>query len=190
MCPEYATGTLSIGAGFFRSDDLFNSETLTYRITGRLATTFSHRLSAHIQAGVILTEINKDATSTSPALSGNTIGNLFDIGVNYKMKHTTLSFSAANNVSTSLTGGSRNTTRVSFGVSHKVNQLSNIGLSISASQNGSATSLSISPSYSYKIAKKWNANLGYSYRRQDSSGTSSESNNVFFTVTRAFTQLP
>lgn len=184
------TGTLSMGAGFYSADDLFNSETRTYRFTGRLATTFSHRLSAHIQAGVILTEKYKDATSTSVASSSDTMGNLFNIGVVYKMKRTTLTFSAASNVSASLTGGTQSTTRVGFNISHKVNNLSNINLSVSTSQNDTSTSMSISPSYSYRFAKKWNANLGYIYRQQDSNGVSSMSNKVYFNVTRSFTQLP
>lgn len=187
---KHMTGTLSIGAGFYSADDLFNSESLTYRFTGRLATTFSRKLSAHIQAGVILTENNKDATSISLASSSDTIGSLFDIGMSYKMKRTALSVSASSSVAPSGSGGLASTTRVGFNISHKVDTLSNVSLSVALSQNDSGTSMSVSPLYSYKFAKKWNANLGYSYRQQDTNGVSTTSNNVFFSVTRAFTHLP
>jgi hypothetical protein len=189
------TGTLSIEAGFYNADDAFNTRRNTYRFSGQLTTELSPRLSADIKAGAIVAEASLDATAATQAFSGSAIGSFFDIGLNYQMKTTNLSLTASNDITPNTLGRLTQKRSLGFGIAHQINSRSNIGISVNATSSEgilglARNSLSLGPTYSYKLTEKLNANFGYTYRRQDALGIPSHSNIVYFSLSRAFSLLP
>ncbi len=189
------TGTLSIAADFHDADDAFDTKRNMYRLAGEVSTELSPRLSADIKVGAIMVEGSRGATTTSAAFSGSSTGNFFNVGLNYQMKLTNLSLTASNDVTPNTLGRLSRKNRLGFSVTHQINHRSKIGFSVGAISNESILgttndSLSIAPTYSYRLTKKLNANFGYVYRHQEALGIASHSNKVFFSLSRALSLLP
>jgi hypothetical protein len=189
------TGTLSIEAGFHNADDVFNTRRNTYRFSGQLTTELSPRLSADIKAGLIAVEASLDATATTPAFSGGSTGNFFDIGLNYQLKTTNLSLTASSDITPDTFGRLQRRRSLGFDIAHQINHRSNIGFSVDVNSiegilGQTRDSLFLSPTYSYRLTEKLNANFGYIYRHQEALGIASHSNMVYFSLSRAFSLLP
>ncbi|MCP4072326.1 MAG: hypothetical protein GY742_11385 [Hyphomicrobiales bacterium] len=189
------TGTLSIAAGFHDADDALDTKRNMYRLVGKISTELLPRLSADIKVGAIIVEGSMDATTTSSAISGSATGSFFDIGLNYRMKTTNLSLTASNDVTPNTLGRLSRKNRLGFSVTHQINHRSKMGLSVGAISTESILgttndSLSIAPTYSYRLTKKLNANIGYVYRHQEALGIASHSNRVYFSLSRALSLLP
>lgn len=89
-------------------------------------------------------------------------------------------------------------TQLGLNYAHRINLLSEVGLSLDwrrAEQAGSGTFSStdrrtVRISYSHDMSRDWSVTTGYEYSRQDDVSGLSSSNSVFLTLGRSFTLLP
>ena len=184
--------TFSLGWNYFKSDDLTSTASHTGKASGELKTRLSPRLTARVLAGVNVTSTDEKATLTTAASSSTTVGGLFELGLDYTLADTQISFVASRGLSPSAAGEVRQSDNIGISVTHQINRRSRISAaingrlqtSLSGSNGTNLKFFTIAPTYSYSIARNWDFSVGYNFRFQDSDGVTSKSNSVFVLLTR------
>jgi hypothetical protein len=145
------------------------------RNTAGFETTLSPVLSYGGSAGVIYSDSVVGGSAISPIpgappsfTSGTTFGFIGDMHAIYRiLKNTTLNLSAGQTVAPSIIGTLTKRSTLHAGVTQAINARSSISLATDLSQQTSSGStndfLSGSISYSYALAREWNASLTYRY---------------------------
>lgn len=195
---------LNLGSRWFKADNAQDRESITGRITASLDTKLSPRLNVGGSAGVGLVHNAFLVTAAAGQVRRNEtdVSFLADLKVGYDLKDVQLSLNASQSIEPSSLGELQTRSSISFSTRYRVNSKSSLGLSSSVSlqqSQGSAASgtagtdrtlFQITPSYSYRFTRNWNANLSYNFVFEDQPTGSATSNSVRLGVTRDILLLP
>lgn len=159
---------------------------LLWRNTGGFETTLSPILSYGVNAGVIYSNAEIGSLSASPFVppaflapvfaSGSAVGFIADAHAIWRiLRNTTLNLAAGQTIAPSITGALTKRAFLHAGVTQFINPRSSISVAgdISRQTSSGATNdfISGSVSYTYQLAREWNASLTYRYlHRTASSG--------------------
>lgn len=195
-------------------DNLFNSQVMILRNTAGIDTTLTPLLSFRGSIGPVYLQTERGVVTTGGrtlpinAAITDWIG---DALLTYKMlKHTTLTISASQGIGPSIVGSLFKTDTVAVGLAHTINTRETLSFAASATRQISTSTtdlVSASVTYSYQLAREWNAQVSYRYLHRFAtngtvfvdpntgtptvSGTGpASSNSVLFVVSRNFTVLP
>lgn len=194
---EATTASLSGSVDIFEADNDENTENVSYTATGQLEVAINERLSVTGLAGVTVIDSTTDVLGVSQ--SSTSVGPVFDAGFSYSLSDTSLNFSVSQSVSASALGDLRERRSYKMGLDHQVNSRETFSLQASytsqdvVSGGGGAPAtvfVSVSPTYTFNLARYWSLSVGYQFRYRDDETGSATSNKVFGTVSREVTLLP
>ena len=153
-------------------DNAFNTNITILRDQVGVEATLSPLLSFRGEAGAIYLVTN-DGVSTSAttglpvAASSTDISWIGDAVLTYKMlKDTTFTLTAKQSTGPSIVGSLFTQDNVAIGLSHTINEVSNLSFSASINQQTStskSTFFSASGTYSYNFTRDWTAQFSYRY---------------------------
>jgi hypothetical protein len=154
------------------------SNLMILRNTVGFETNLSPVLSYGASAGVIYSSAENGGNPISPlgpsllsptlSASGSTVGFIGDVHATYRiLKNTTLNLFASQTVAPSVIGSLTERSTIHAGLTQGINSRSSVSLAADVSRQSSfgTTSdfLSGTISYSYQLAREWNASLTYRY---------------------------
>ena len=167
--------TLSTGVDWYGYDDKIDSGSFLYFVKGGVSARLSPRLSVTASAGPQFRDAYKDVKGDR---NTSTIGGLGDIGFSYKLKSSSLSGSASYGLSPDSNGDLQNSLSARLNYSYQINDHSKFGIGAQArfSDDGTGNRLnntrySISPSYSYTLARDWQLSASYQFATSDDSAS-------------------
>jgi hypothetical protein len=201
-------------------NNLSNTKIMVLRNMAGVDATLSPVLSFRGMAGVAYVKADQTGTTSSPvpilatsATSGSVADFITDMFLTYRMlKNTTVTLSATQTIGPSVIGSLTKQTTIATGLSYIINSRSSLSFGASASRQinqGSTDFYSQSVSYSYQLARDWNAQISYRHlHRAATTGSTSSlifdpitgipivsgfgaasSNSLMFVVSRHFTVL-
>lgn len=178
----------------FDPDDVQDEETHTYKVVGRLDRNLRENLTLKLRGGVNFRTDNNNGGGAFD-LTDSSISGLAGVDLQYVMLTKTLTLSAAHDLVPSASGELQQRTSVSVGATGQINSRSRIGISAEYQhQEASGTTgverdfFAVSPSYSVLLARRWSADLGYSFKLEDEAGDISTSNKTYVSLTRTFSK--
>jgi hypothetical protein len=165
-----------------------NTNILILRNMAGVDTTLSPVLSFRGMAGAANIKTDQDLTTAllpngvGSASSASIVDFIGDMWLSYRMlKNTTLTINASQTIAPSVIGSLTKQRTVGAGLIQVVNSRSSLSFAASATQQltqGSTNFYSQSITYSYQLAREWNAQL--SYRHLHRSATSGSSSSIIF----------
>jgi hypothetical protein len=198
LTPTVSSG-LTASLSSYVSDAVDERSSYTLNLSGNGGWKVNQRLSLSSSLGPSLSLTSR--TVNGEAVETTDVSARVSAGLSYVLSDTQLSASLSNGVQPTSLGATANVASLSANLSHKVNELSSIGVNgalsyrTAMSQQDAATvsdqmSLSARATYSYALTSDVDATLGYGFRWQDQATTSPMSHKVFLTLSRSFTLLP
>jgi hypothetical protein len=184
---ELVASDFLVGVEYYNPDSISQSASMIYRSRVGLDARLTKRLSVNGNVGVALQD---------PVDSGPTLGPIFNIAADYKLKTTSYSLSAGRDLSPDLEDGIlQSTLTASLGVSHQVNDLTTVGVAVGYSiQSGSGdpttSALIITPTLNYQLSQDWQSALSYQFIQSDDAGTPAHSHAVSLTFSYGTVLLP
>lgn len=191
----------SLGWSFFKADDLAARKSNTLSLSMGLSTRLSPRLSISAGGGGNLTQTKRNLVALGAIVgrtSDTTLGFQANVAMEYALRNTRLSASLQQSLQPSADGRLNLVSSLGFNISHDINQFSAFTLATSATRrkaNGSSSSgsnnqFSVAPTYTYKLARDWNASIGYSFALRTESGLTAKSNKLFVQLSKNTTLDP
>lgn len=187
---------LSTSADWYGYEDDVNRQSLVYTIKGGFSTQLSPRLSINASLGPQLHNEYEDETSGGRSKKTD-LGGTGDIGFSYKMKTGSFSGSANYGLSPDSDGELQNAFGARLNYSYVINDHSqfSLGTQIRLSDDGNGGSLndktfSISPRYSYTLARDWQLSASYQFAATDNSDGLALQNSAYLTLSRSYVLLP
>jgi hypothetical protein len=170
-------------------NNLSNTNIMILRDMAGVDATLSPVLSFRGMAGVGYVKAEQNGTTSSPASvfatsasSGSVADFITDMLLTYRMlKNTTATLYATQTIGPSVIGSLVKTTTIGAGLTHTINSRSSLSIGASASRQvtqGSTDFYSQSVTYSYQLAREWNAQ--FSYRHLHRTATTGSTSNVIF----------
>ena len=179
-----------VGLGYFNADDFANRTSYSSRVSGAINTQLSPRLKLGFKTGVSIINTDENVGFSGNSSSTTEVGLIASFNLNYNLKTTQYSLSASQDFEPSASGEIEQRTRIGMSVSRQVNRHSRMGFSVNGVRSSDQSNLTISPTYSYILARRWTANLGYIFRYQNFENTDAISNTAFVSLTRSLSVLP
>ncbi len=183
--------TLSTGVDWYGYDDAENTQNYLYFMRAAVSARLSPRLTVNASAGPQLREDYVDGRHKSD------IGGLGDVGFSYALKTSSLSGSASYGLSPNSDGNLRSSLGLRLNYSYRINGHSQFGLGsqLRFSDDGeggtlSNTTFSISPTYSYTLARDWQLSASYQFAASHDSDGPAIQNSAFLTLSRSYVLLP
>ncbi len=189
----------NIGWSRFSADNAQKTRSDTFSFSSGIAAKLTPRLSIGATVGVdiVNTDQNQIGGGTTSSSQSN-LGVQADIGVDYAIQNTQVSFSLSQGTQPSASGEVNQRTTAEFSIGHDINRRSNVGLTASVSRQESVSNsisstrdlFSIEPKYSYQLAREWSASVAYLFVKRKTDTGSAQSNKLYFVVTRDLTIDP
>jgi len=191
----------TLGVSFFKADNIEQRQSTTFSTSVGLSTRLSPRLSVNSNAGVNLIKTNENLVVLGAVVgktSDTSLGFKTDMGVTYALRSIQLSLTAQQALDPSASGQLNQRSSLGFSINKTINRRSSLSLSTQASRRKSASDssseitdqFSFNPRYTYKLARDWQASIGYdfTYRKNDT-GTA-QSNKLFVSLSKDTTIDP
>lgn len=177
-----------------------DTESLIYRIALGTDTRVTKRLNVSAEATVAIT----DQYAIDPLFPLAGRQNEIDVGfegslaIDYRLlRDTRIDMLFSQNIAPDGLGDLRQTQVARAALTHEINSLSSLSLSThftnstsTGTDSDSRKTLSVSPRYSYKLAKEWDASLSYRWILADSGTGDRTSHTVFVSLSKIGTLLP
>ncbi|MGL4527199.1 MAG: hypothetical protein ACRCUC_09495, partial [Aestuariivirga sp.] len=188
--------TLSTGVDWYGYEDDTNSGSYVYYVRGGVSARLSPRLTVTAGLGPRLRDAYEDNAGGERQYKSD-IGASGDVGFSYKLKSSTVTGSANYGLSPNTDGELQNSLGARLNYSYRINDLSTfgIGTQVRLSDDGTGGSLnnttfSISPNYSYTLARDWQLTASYQFATSDDSDGLAVQNSAFLTLSRSYVLLP
>lgn len=193
-------GHLSGSVFWQKQQNASDTESLIYRIALGTDTRVTKRLNVSAEATVAITD--QHAIDPLFPLAGRQ--NEIDVGfegslaIDYRLlRDTRIDMLFSQNIAPDGLGDLRQSQVARAALTHEINRLSSLSLSTiftnstsTGAGSDSRKTLSVSPRYSYKLAKEWDASLGYRWILADSGTGDRTSHTVFVSLSKIGTLLP
>jgi hypothetical protein len=204
-----------VSLDWFSEDDPAQSQRLFWKIMTGFTSKLSQRLNfvGNIGYGFVnsyqtgpqqsVVPLSPFDTASFQPQAGAASSFLADVALSYQLvRATRITLTAAHGIFPTAFGQLQKTETVGLGLTHDINQRSNLsfatqfsfipasqGGSAFAGQTGSSDFFSASANYGLSLTREWRTNVSYTYRqRNDDSGTG-KSSTILFALSRDFTIL-
>ena len=176
---------------------MLDRERFYYVLRGGPQVRLSERLTVSGNIGGTLTETSRDPLLPGPRLDETSFGTLADASFNYLLKTGSVTGAVSYGLTPDDNGDFQNSLNFSAAVSHTINDLTSVRLGgqyvlADSAINGSLsnTTLSISPSLSYTLARDWQMTASYQFVWQDNENGDAYQNAVYLTLSRNYVLVP
>jgi len=191
----------TLGWRYFKADNVQKRQSNTFSVSTGVSTRLTPRLSINADAGLDLTKTDQNQIVLGVKLgrpSDLVLGFQTNLAVDYTLRNTQISFTAQQGLEPSAEGRLNQRSSLGFGISHQVNERSSLAWSTSFSRREAASDtssdvtnfFSVSPTYTYKLARDWNALLGYNFTYRKSDSGTAVSNKIFVSLSKSTTIDP
>ena len=185
--------TLTSGFGLLELSDDESTDRYTYRLRADVTSRRSKRLTVRAGGGATLVNSYKTDRlgSSSSRTSSMDLGGLADLGLDYRLKTTTVSLNASYGLQPGTFGDLQTRASVALLVNKAINSRSSIAFAATAQIIDQGTSsLSVAPTYTVALTDEWSFNAGYRFTLKDSDDGTAMANNAFLSLSRDFVLLP
>jgi hypothetical protein len=191
----------NLGLSFFKADNLEERQSTTFSASADLSTRLSPRLSINVGGGVNLIKTDENrivAGIVAGKTSDTTLGFQTNLGATYALRDIQLSLTAQQALDPSADGQLNQRSSLGFSISQKINRRSTLSLSTQVSRREAASDsssevsdqFSINPKYSYKLARDWEASIGYDFTYRKNDDGTAQANRLFVSLSKNTTLDP
>jgi len=193
-------GDLSFGIEFYEAQDELNTLNTIYSAEASINSQLTRRLTLRLGAGVNAVESKQDRLESSD--KNFDVGPLFNLGLDYRMKRSSISLDISEEFTPTDSGEIDEVRQVSLTAQHQFNEASTLGVAFVYSEQAPAsgqpgdggadptTAFSLSPTFTYQMARDWQMQLGYRLLTEKIDGGNPTSNDFYITLTRNLVVIP
>ncbi len=191
----------NLGVSFFSADNIEKRQSTTFSTSAGLSTRLSPRLSLDASSGINLIQTDENLVVLGAVVgktSDTSLGFQTNLSLVYALRNTQMSLIVQQSLSPSADGQLNQRSSLGVSISRQINRRSSLSMSTQISRRKSASDssseisdqFSFRPTYSYKLARDWQASIGYDFNyRKNDAGTAS-SNKLFISLSKNTTIDP